>query len=125
MIVNMHEAKTNLSKYVEKALAGEEVLLARAGEPVVALVPLGSLAREKRNNVILGVMERAFEVPDDFDEPLADEMVDAFSTEARRVSTACASGTVRSLHVRTGSRFASVHPNLGARPDSQWCDVVD
>jgi prevent-host-death family protein len=78
MIVNMHEAKTHLSKYVEKALAGEEVLLARAGEPVVALVPLTLLAREKRNNVILGVMEGAFEVPDDFDEPLADEIVAAF-----------------------------------------------
>lgn len=78
MIVNMHEAKTHLSKYVEKALAGEEVILARAGEPVVALVPLASLAGEKRNNVILGVMEGAFEVPDDFDEPLPDEVLNEF-----------------------------------------------
>ena len=40
MIVNMHEAKTHLSKYVEKALAGGEVILARVGEPVAAPVPL-------------------------------------------------------------------------------------
>jgi prevent-host-death family protein len=78
MIVNMHEAKTHLSKYVEKALAGEEVILARAGEPVVALVPVDSLAGERRNNVILGVMADAFEVPDGFDDPLPDEMLNEF-----------------------------------------------
>ncbi len=78
MIVNMHEAKTHLSKYVEKALAGEEVILARAGEPVAALVPLSWLSVEKRNNVILGIMEGAFEVPDNFDDPLPDEMLDEF-----------------------------------------------
>jgi prevent-host-death family protein len=81
MIVNMHEAKTHLSKYVEKALAGEEVILARAGEPVVALVPVAALAGEKRNNVILGVMAGAFEVPDHFDDPLPDEWVDGFYRE--------------------------------------------
>lgn len=70
MIVNMHEAKTHLCEYVEKALAGEEVLLARAGEPIVALVPLASLPPGKCNNVIFGVMEDAFDVPDDFDAPL-------------------------------------------------------
>jgi prevent-host-death family protein len=81
MVVNMHEAKTHLSKYVEKALAGEEVILARAGEPVVALVPVAALAGEKRNNVILGVMEGAFEVPDDFDKPLPEEILDELHRE--------------------------------------------
>jgi prevent-host-death family protein len=81
MIVNMHEAKAHLSKYVEKALAGEEVILARAGEPMVALVPVDSLASGKRNNVILGVMEGAFEVPDTFDDPLPDEIVNGFYRE--------------------------------------------
>ena len=82
MIVNMHEAKTHLSKYVEKALAGEEVILARAGEPVAALVPLASLAGEKRNIVILGIMEGAFEVPDNFDDPLPDEILNEFYRES-------------------------------------------
>ncbi len=38
-IVNMHEAKTKLSKLVEEALAGEEIILAKAGKPLVRLVP--------------------------------------------------------------------------------------
>jgi prevent-host-death family protein len=38
--VNMHEAKSNLSKLVEEALAGEEVVIARAGNPVVRLLPI-------------------------------------------------------------------------------------
>ena len=39
-IVNMHEAKTSLSRLVERALAGEEVVIARKGEPLVKLVPI-------------------------------------------------------------------------------------
>ena len=41
MIANMHEAKTQLSRLVERALAGEEVLIARAGTPLVRLQPVG------------------------------------------------------------------------------------
>lgn len=43
MIVNMHEAQAHLAKYVNKALSGEEVIFAKAGEPMVALVPLAAL----------------------------------------------------------------------------------
>ncbi len=39
-IVNMHQAKTSLSRLVERALAGEEVVIARNGEPLVRLVPV-------------------------------------------------------------------------------------
>lgn len=39
-IVNMHEAKTSLSRLVERALAGEEIVIARKGEPLVKLVPV-------------------------------------------------------------------------------------
>jgi prevent-host-death family protein len=39
-IVNMHEAKSNLSKLIDEALAGEEVIIARAGTPVVRLLPV-------------------------------------------------------------------------------------
>ena len=38
--VNMHEAKTTLSRLVERALAGEEILIARNGQPLVQLVPV-------------------------------------------------------------------------------------
>ena len=40
MTVNMHEAKTQLSSLIERALAGEEVIIARAGHPVVKLTPV-------------------------------------------------------------------------------------
>ncbi len=39
-IVNMHQAKTSLSRLVERALAGEEIVIARNGEPLVKLVPV-------------------------------------------------------------------------------------
>jgi len=70
MIVNMHEAETNLPIYVEKALAGEEVIFARADEPLVMLVPFATFQGTQRNNVVLGVMEGAFKVPEDFDDPV-------------------------------------------------------
>ena len=40
--VNVHEAKTNLSKLLEKAMNGEEVVIAKAGKPMVRLVPVES-----------------------------------------------------------------------------------
>ena len=39
-IVNMHQAKTSLSRLVERALAGEDIVIARNGEPLVKLVPV-------------------------------------------------------------------------------------
>jgi prevent-host-death family protein len=39
-IVNMHQAKTSLSRLVERALSGEEIVIARNGEPLVKLVPV-------------------------------------------------------------------------------------
>lgn len=81
MIINMHDAKTHLSRYVEKALAGEEVILARAGEPVAALVPLDALAGAKKNSVILGIITGAFAVPDHFDALLPEEVMAAFYGE--------------------------------------------
>jgi prevent-host-death family protein len=46
-IVNMHQAKSSLSRLVERALAGEEVVIARNGQPLVQLVPIGG-KREPR-----------------------------------------------------------------------------
>ena len=42
MQVNLHDAKTHLSRYVDQALAGEEVVIARAGKPLVRLIPFES-----------------------------------------------------------------------------------
>jgi prevent-host-death family protein len=78
MIVNMHEAKIHLAKYVEKALSGEEVIFSEAGKPMVALVPVSALKTVKRNTVILGTLAGAFKVPDNFDDPLPDEICNEF-----------------------------------------------
>jgi prevent-host-death family protein len=46
--MNLHDAKANLSRYVEQALDGEEVVIARAGQPLVKLVPMSSTPRRRR-----------------------------------------------------------------------------
>jgi len=71
--VNIHEAKTGLSKLVERAEAGEEIIIARAGTPVAKLVALAP--KQVRR---LGPLDGRFEVPDDFNRPLPDELLGAF-----------------------------------------------
>jgi prevent-host-death family protein len=70
--VNMHEAKTELSRLVERALRGEEVIIARAGVPVVHLVPVVGRAKRK-----LGQWAGQVRMSDDFDAPLSGEDLDA------------------------------------------------
>lgn len=67
-IVNVHEAKTHLSRLIEEALAGEEIIIARGNEPVVRLVLVES-ARPQRT---LGWAKGQVRIADDFDEPLED-----------------------------------------------------
>jgi prevent-host-death family protein len=64
-IVNMHEAKTTLSQLVEQVENGEEVVLARAGQPVARIVPIR--AGERRR---LGQWKGRVRLSDDFDAPL-------------------------------------------------------
>lgn len=71
--VNIHEAKTHLSRLLAQVAAGEEVVIASAGTPVARLVPVG--ARRKR---VLGKDRGLFEIPDDFDAPLPDDVLDSF-----------------------------------------------
>lgn len=71
--VNVHEAKTQLSKLLHRVEAGEEIIIARAGKPVAKLVPVR--AQGKR---LLGLDIGLFEVPGDFDEPLPEEVMTAF-----------------------------------------------
>lgn len=54
--VNMHEAKTNLSRLVEKVVQGESVVIARAGKPVVRMVPVNAVlpAKQKRIGFLAG-----------------------------------------------------------------------
>jgi prevent-host-death family protein len=73
-IINIHEAKTHLSRIVEDVAAGEEVIIAKAGRPVARLVSLEHTAPPKR----LGLLKGAFTVPADFDRPLPDDTLDGF-----------------------------------------------
>lgn len=73
--VNVHAAKTNFSRLVDQAAAGEEIIIAKAGQPVAKLAPLTAAPREKRR---LGVLAGRAVIPPDFDAPLPDEVIDAF-----------------------------------------------
>lgn len=73
LTVGVHEAKTTLSRLIRRASAGEEVVITRSGVPVVKLVPV--MLREPRE---LGRDIGRFEVPDDFNDPLPDDLLDAF-----------------------------------------------
>ncbi len=74
--VNIHAAKTHLSRLVEQAASGEEIVIAKAGKPIAKLGPLRAASRNKRR---LGVFAGRLNVPDDFDAPLPPKVLDAFS----------------------------------------------
>jgi len=74
MEVNIHEAKTHLSKLLARVALGEEVIIAKAGKPVARLV---SIAPE-RSRFKLGSAKGEFVVPDDFNDPLPKEIEDLF-----------------------------------------------
>ena len=76
--VNIHEAKTHLSRLLRKVQAGEEILIKKAGKPVARLIA----ARGKRGARPLGLDKDRFVVPPDFNAPLPDDILDAF--EGRR-----------------------------------------
>ena len=72
---NVHEAKTNLSKLIEQALNGEEVVIAKAGKPLVRLVPV----REEKESVF-GIDAGKMWIADDFDD-LPEDILAAFYGE--------------------------------------------
>lgn len=72
--VNIHAAKTQLSRLVDEAAAGEEIIIARAGKPVAKLVGLAA-GRPKRT---LGLLAGQLRIPADFDAPLPPEVLDSF-----------------------------------------------
>jgi prevent-host-death family protein len=73
-IINLYEAKTSLSQLVERAAAGEEIIIAKAGKPKARLVPLTTPVEPRRP----GGWEGKVWVADDFDEPLPAEILAGF-----------------------------------------------
>jgi len=65
MEVNVHEAKTHLSKLLERVALGEEVIIAKAGTPVAKLVPVSKRPKKR----VFGGARGEFTVPENFNEP--------------------------------------------------------
>jgi antitoxin (DNA-binding transcriptional repressor) of toxin-antitoxin stability system len=71
--VNIHEAKTHLSRLLEEAMKGEPFVIAKAGRPMVKVERIVEKPPQR-----IGFMAGQFEVPDDFDTLSADEIADMF-----------------------------------------------
>ena len=72
--VNIHEAKTNLSRLVDKVASGTEVVIAKAGKPMARLVPIKPVLHVRKPGFLKGKIK----IADDFDAPLPLQVLDAF-----------------------------------------------
>jgi prevent-host-death family protein len=75
--INVHEAKTHLSRLLESVEEGEEVIIARAGKPIAKLVPLKSKPRRP------GGLKGKIRIHPNFDAPLPDDVAAAFDGRSR------------------------------------------
>ncbi len=74
MQVNIHEAKTNLSRLLSLVRQGEEIIIAKSGKPIARLSKY-DMPTQKR---LLGRDKGLFEVPDNFDDPLPEDVLRDF-----------------------------------------------
>jgi prevent-host-death family protein len=74
IVSNLYEAKTNLSQLVDRAAAGEEIIIAKNGVPLARLVPLEAQPARR----MPGGWEHGVHIADDFDAPLPADMLAAF-----------------------------------------------
>ena len=78
--VNIHEAKTHLSRLVEQAAAGEPFIIAKSGKPIVKVTAIDTPARAERRRI--GFLQGEIDVPHDFDEMGRSEIEQMFSSSA-------------------------------------------
>jgi prevent-host-death family protein len=74
--VNVHEAKTHLSRLLKRVAAGEEILISKAGKPMAKLTPLS----KPQSNRVPGLDKGVIQIPDDFDAPLPNDVLELFET---------------------------------------------
>jgi prevent-host-death family protein len=74
--VNVHEAKTHLSKLLTRVAAGEEIVISKAGKPIARLVPWDQNVKQRTPGLDRGLLQ----VPDDFDAPLPPEVLEGFDS---------------------------------------------
>lgn len=77
--VNIHEAKTHLSKLVEIAAASEEVVIAKAGKPIARRVPMARESAPRKK----GLLKGRIKISAKFDQPLPDEAIALFEERAQ------------------------------------------
>jgi prevent-host-death family protein len=76
LTVNIHDAKTQLSKLVEQAAQGESFIIAKAGRPMVKVIPLGKVETGAASR--LGFMAGEIAIPDDFDQMGSEQIAAIF-----------------------------------------------
>jgi prevent-host-death family protein len=76
-VVNMHEAKTHLSRLIQRVEAGEEIVIGRSGKPVAKLVPY----QPERPRRVPGAWKGRIRIADDFDDDLPAEILEAFEAD--------------------------------------------
>jgi len=76
--VNLHEAKTHLSRLIQEVESGKVITIAKAGKPVATLSPIGDKRRVRK----LGLLDGKFRIPENFNAPLPKSVQRAF--EGRR-----------------------------------------
>jgi prevent-host-death family protein len=74
--VNVHEAKTHLSRLLKRVAAGEEILISKAGKPMAKLMPIS----KPQTNRVPGLDKGVVQIPDHFDAPLPDDVLELFET---------------------------------------------
>ena len=72
--INVHQAKTHLSRLLEEVAAGQEIIIAKAGKPIARLVSLRAASKKRQ----LGILKGELTVSPDFDAPLPDAVLEAF-----------------------------------------------
>lgn len=72
-ILNIHAAKTHLSRLIEEVGEGGEIVIAKAGRPVARLVPIEKPTKRK-----LGILKGKLTIPASFDDPLPDDVIASF-----------------------------------------------
>lgn len=77
--INIHEAKTHLSRYLAKLRGGERILLCRRNQPIAEIIGLPSPAVKKRP---IGLAKGRFTIPSTFWEPLSEEVLRGFEGRA-------------------------------------------
>ncbi len=72
--VNIHEAKTHLSRIIEQIISGKEIVIAKHGKPVARLIPYSNAVKKREPGSLKGKIKMAV----DFDAPLPDDIAESF-----------------------------------------------